>query len=614
MTIVRLFGEGLAILRRFAVVALVLLALVLLALRGASTLWLVLAPLVLCLGLLLFWGLSQSHGRAGTDSSAGLRRRPATLQTTTFRILVLALAALFGLVMLVQWWGDHQQREAQGQKSWATFEINYDLGQLDYAYLNQPRRAPDAAGAGPPYDSRGTSSVYPAWTGLWLDHAAYSRIRALILRLGTHGGEGGGSVSLNGSDPPWPASSILPPSLLPEWRHETRHAAVTIVGMMQYRSIGLPGLPPLRVFLERGSAIGVGLDTSEQDGAGNIVDPKPYHWAIWRTGPDTAFYVASTDTALPFLARPAPRPAARALYLLLLLVVLAAVAAWFLQARLVRPVSEVAAASAALADGRQPGEVVERGPAELADMAHSFNLMARRLSEAEDAQRRFIASVSHELRTPLTALKGYGELLSDDAVATSKAGDVVLAETARLERLVSDLLDCARAAESGFLVHSGPVDLRQVAAEVAQRHQAVAANYGVALDLVTGDAGDQAATADHDRLIQVISNLVENALRSTPSGGRVAIAVGPGLVIRVADNGPGLAPGDLPRAFERFYLYERCGRDRPVGTGLGLAIVKELVEAMGGKVLVASAPGVGSTFGVTLAAHPSTTDGDRRRT
>src|SRR5262249_42949880 len=111
------------------------------------------------------------------------------------------------------------------------------------------------------------------------------------------------------------------------------------------------------------------------------------------------------------------------------------------------------------------------------------------------------------------------------------------------------------------------------------------------------------ATADPDRVLQILSNLIENAVRSTPRGGTVTVSAGPGG-LKVADTGPGLDPEDLPRAFERFFLYGRHAQNRAVGTGLGLAIVKELTEAMGGSVTVESAAGRGTTFTVALPAAP----------
>ena len=116
--------------------------------------------------------------------------------------------------------------------------------------------------------------------------------------------------------------------------------------------------------------------------------------------------------------------------------------------------------------------------------------------------------------------------------------------------------------------------------------------------------GAAPALADPDRTLQVLSNLIENALRSTPAGGSVSVTAIPGA-LEVKDNGPGLAADELPHAFERFFLYSRYAEHRAVGTGLGLAIVKELVEAMDGSIAVQSAPGQGTTFVVSLPAAPA---------
>jgi two-component system sensor histidine kinase BaeS len=157
--------------------------------------------------------------------------------------------------------------------------------------------------------------------------------------------------------------------------------------------------------------------------------------------------------------------------------------------------------------------------------------------------------------------------------------------------------------KAAFTVRREAVDLAAVAADVARRYEATACDAGLTLLLNTEAGGG--AVADHDRVLQVVSNLVENAIRCTPAPGTVTIATAPGT-ITVSDTGRGLTSDDLPRAFERFYLYSRYGTDRPVGTGLGLAIVKELTEAMGGKVSVSSAVGVGTAFTVALPAGPAT--------
>jgi signal transduction histidine kinase len=118
---------------------------------------------------------------------------------------------------------------------------------------------------------------------------------------------------------------------------------------------------------------------------------------------------------------------------------------------------------------------------------------------------------------------------------------------------------------------------------------------------LTGEGDETWVDADHDRVLQVASNLVENALRETPRDGSVTVRVEPGRLI-VSDTGPGLAAGDVARAFDRFFLYDKYGKERPVGSGLGLAIVKQLAVAMGGDVTVESEPGAGAIFVVTLSS------------
>ena len=276
---------------------------------------------------------------------------------------------------------------------------------------------------------------------------------------------------------------------------------------------------------------------------------------------------------------------------------LAAAAAWFLARRIVRPVARVAAAARALAGGRRPDPVPEEGGAELATMAVAFNDLAEQLARAREAERSFLLSVSHELKTPLTAITGYAEALREGAVSADDAAETIGVEAERLGRLVGDLLDLARMNTTGFSVHPSEIDLAEVADDAVRRYEPQAEAFGVSLSAVSG--GLAPAVADADRVLQVVSNLVENALRLTPPGGEVRVAVEPGR-LQVEDRGPGLAREDCERAFERFYLHSRYGHERPVGTGLGLALVKELTQAMGGSVEVRSEPGRLTVFTVRL--------------
>jgi signal transduction histidine kinase len=146
-------------------------------------------------------------------------------------------------------------------------------------------------------------------------------------------------------------------------------------------------------------------------------------------------------------------------------------------------------------------------------------------------------------------------------------------------------------------VRAEVVDLEEVALSAFRRHESAARSFGVGLEVLAEPGAT--ATGDSDRVLQALSNLVENALRSTPRGGSVRIVARPGR-LEVVDDGPGLGADDLDRAFERFYLYDRYAGERRVGTGLGLAIVRELAEAMGGSTEVRSEPGAGATFSLVL--------------
>jgi two-component system, OmpR family, sensor kinase len=274
---------------------------------------------------------------------------------------------------------------------------------------------------------------------------------------------------------------------------------------------------------------------------------------------------------------------------------LAALAAFILARRISRPVDRVSAAARSLAQGTHPEPVPVEGAAEIATLAGAFNDLAAQLQRAQEAERNFLLSVSHELKTPLTAIRGYAEAVEDGAVDAREAAATVASEARRLERLVHDLLDLARMNRTDFSVHNTDIDLAEVAEDAVRRYEQQAETFGVELHAVADAPAP--AIGDADRVLQVVSNLVENALRLTPPGGEVRVVTAPGE-LRVEDTGPGLAEPDTERAFERFYLHERYGLERRVGTGLGLAIVKELTLAMGGSVDVESRPGTLTVFTV----------------
>ena len=230
------------------------------------------------------------------------------------------------------------------------------------------------------------------------------------------------------------------------------------------------------------------------------------------------------------------------------------------------------------------------------------------LKRLERVRREFVANVSHELRTPLTAIKGYAETLRDgglrDPETAAEFVRVIHRHAERLRALIEDLLDLAAVEQGEARIDLAPVALRDVAtqAEAVARPAAAGKRHTLTLD-VPGDL--PRVLADRDRLGQVLINLLDNAVKFTPEGGRIEVSARPSsgrVVVSVKDNGVGIPPEDLGRIFERFYRVGRSRDRREGGTGLGLAIAKHLTQAMGGTIEVESRPGSGTTFRVSLPA------------
>jgi signal transduction histidine kinase len=240
---------------------------------------------------------------------------------------------------------------------------------------------------------------------------------------------------------------------------------------------------------------------------------------------------------------------------------------------------------------------------ELGQLTETINDMLGRLEEAFDAQQRLVGDVSHELRTPLTTIQGNLDLLrrgaADDPAMRTDALRAIGDETARMRRLVADLLLLAQA-DAGLKLHLQPVELDTLLLDVYRQAQVMARDSGVAVRL---GAEDQAIVqGDADRLRQLLLNLADNAIKYTPTGGEVTLTLhrNNGWVeIEVEDTGVGIAPEDLPHIFDRFYRADRS-RARPGGSGLGLSIAQWIAQAHEGRLTAASEPGRGSTFTLLL--------------
>jgi two-component system phosphate regulon sensor histidine kinase PhoR len=219
----------------------------------------------------------------------------------------------------------------------------------------------------------------------------------------------------------------------------------------------------------------------------------------------------------------------------------------------------------------------------------------------DQIRRDFIANASHELKTPLAAIRGYAEVLADET--GTEESRVILRHAERLSRLVEDLLTLSRLESRSLDVRPTVLDV----AAVAERAFALIRPLADArrVSLVSSVAAGTKARADEESLLRILLNLLDNAVKWSPEGGRVEILSAPaeaGIAVSVRDRGPGIAPEHLPRLFERFYRVDKARSRELGGTGLGLAIVKHLAELNGGEAFVRSRPGEGTEAGVRLPA------------
>ena len=282
---------------------------------------------------------------------------------------------------------------------------------------------------------------------------------------------------------------------------------------------------------------------------------------------------------------------------------LAAVGGVILAAAALRPVQAITTTAERIAGTQDLGQRIPVAVAndELGRLTSTINAMLARLQTLFQAQQRLVADVSHELRTPLTTIQGNLDLVhrgaAKDPVAQRETLRAIGDETARMSRLVNDLLLLAQA-DAGLRLSLVPVEMDTLLLEVYRQAQVMA--QGVAVRL---GAEDQAQVmGDHDRLRQLLLNLVDNALKYTSAGGEVTLSMcrRDGWVqVAVADTGIGIAPDDLPHIFERFYRADRRPT-RPGGSGLGLSIGQWIAQAHAGRLEVASQPGRGSTFTLWL--------------
>ncbi|MBQ1107757.1 HAMP domain-containing sensor histidine kinase [Streptomyces sp. ID05-18] len=387
-----------------------------------------------------------------------------------------------------------------------------------------------------------------------------------------------------------------------------------------------PGPLVPRVPLPAPAPVPTPRDAPEEDTAPSVVTPE-------RTGENdraiaSCVSAARSEQLSSYVASPAllfigdeggatlpgfdlsPTNTARIAGAAALVLALTVGASVFAGARLVRPLHALTGAAQRMRDGEQPESVPVSGDDEVGRLAAAFNDMSAHRARLEEQRKAMVSDVAHELRTPLSNIRGWLEAAQDGLADPDPAFvSSLLEEAVLLQHIIDDLQDLA-AADAGVLrLHPESVEIRELLSQVAAAHQARAENAGVTL-AVTATAPGPTLRADPVRLRQAVGNLVSNAVRHTPEGGRVTLRAyaheeGDGAVlVEVTDTGSGIPPEDLPHVFDRFWRAEKSRSRRTGGSGLGLAIVRKLVEAHGGTVDATSVEGEGSTFVLRL---PGTT-------
>ena len=285
----------------------------------------------------------------------------------------------------------------------------------------------------------------------------------------------------------------------------------------------------------------------------------------------------------------------------------------FLAVRLARPVRALAEASRRIAGGHYSARVPLQGPEEVAELAASFNEMAQALESSERRRRALLSDVAHELRTPLATLEGYVEGLADGAIApTAETWEVLASQTHRMHRLVEDLSLVSKAEERQLdlrLTRTSPRTIVDAATQAAlPRFTAKGVALETAVDQELPDV-----EVDPDRLGEVLANLLDNALRHTPAGGRVEAGASlrrDQIEITVTDTGEGIATENLERVFERFFRTDGARSRATGGSGIGLTIARAIVQALGGQITATSeGPGRGARFMVVLPVAPTRPSG-----
>jgi len=355
-----------------------------------------------------------------------------------------------------------------------------------------------------------------------------------------------------------------------------------------------------RLMLAQGAVVTAGILTASTVAA--LIGPPLFHEHLLRAG------MSATAAELEHVEQAYNEASFVSLAVALVIAVLCALGVtWYVAGRLTRPLAALTTAAHEMAEGNYAARatVSDAGP-ELASLAEAFNAMAGRLGDAERTRRRLMGDVAHEMRTPVATLAAYVDGLDDGVIEWDDPTlSLFRANIERLTRLCEDMSAVSRAEEGHLEIRRSSVQVRELlkAAEREARAGFVAKGVRFQVD----SRVDARVVADPERVGQVLTNLLANALRHTPSGGQVVISTsrtGSDVQVMVHDSGEGLDPDQLTHVFERFYRGDTARTGDARGSGVGLTIAKAITEAHGGRLTVTSpGPGRGATFTLSLPAE-----------
>ncbi|MEI8131201.1 MAG: HAMP domain-containing sensor histidine kinase [Leptolinea sp.] len=292
----------------------------------------------------------------------------------------------------------------------------------------------------------------------------------------------------------------------------------------------------------------------------------------------------------------------------LVALVLAFILGMFMSAWIGNPLKRLADGVRQIERGSYP-VLRKEGPREVQELAESFNQMSSRVQQTEESQRDFLANVSHELKTPLTSIQGFAQSILDGAASSAQdlhqAADIIYTEAARMHRLVIDLLTLSKLEDGTANLQYSPVNLSDLVEQVGEKMQPQIHSAGLTIKREIEPF--QFVIGDTDRLAQVFTNLVDNAIKFTPSGGNITLRVQAEqttILASVSDTGAGIPAQEEARIFERFYQVDKSRRGGSSrGIGLGLSIARQIILSQKGEIWLKSEPNKGSTFFIRLPSN-----------